>query len=408
MSTLTQMQVNLIRGDLRREGIEMTDLEDDLLDHICCALEEEMGNFSSFEQAYDQIKQEFCPNGYREIQTETTHLLTIKFNKMKKILNAIGIAGAAMVVFGTAFKFAHWPTATELLVLGTTTLALAYLPLMMILSLKTTDRPIGKVRNAIGYLAGSGAMIGFLFKVMHWPGANVVAMGSIVAFCVLFLPLFVATSGKEAILKVSPVASSILVLVSACGLFFMLAPKASARYTQSMGNLTDSVEETFEVNHDRLIAHRTIFQTLDTTQSGSSQALSGQAEELISYIEDLKTDILRQLDLDPRATGNRLPSDQALQFATSVTNPIFSEGSASWPHNGQDLKTKLAAFQSQLGSDAGSRRPTILDTSAQTAAEGAWLDRYFIDQPLFVIFNNLTLIQLEITNLEWERMVVRS
>lgn len=42
MRSLTDLQVELIRGDIRQNGIEMTDLEDDLLDHICFALEEEL------------------------------------------------------------------------------------------------------------------------------------------------------------------------------------------------------------------------------------------------------------------------------------------------------------------------------------------------------------------------------
>ena len=130
MSSLTDLQVELIRGNIRQNGIEMTDLEDDLLDHICCALEEELNVNSSFESAYSKIKSLVCPNGYREIQEETTQLLTLKFNKMRKTMNILGIIGSALLLVGSIFKLQHWPGAGVSLVLGGAILVLGYLPFM--------------------------------------------------------------------------------------------------------------------------------------------------------------------------------------------------------------------------------------------------------------------------------------
>ena len=62
MYCISEQQLDFIRNDIRLRGIEMVSLQQDLLDHVCCIIEqnlEEDGNFESFyltciEQFYSQ------------------------------------------------------------------------------------------------------------------------------------------------------------------------------------------------------------------------------------------------------------------------------------------------------------------------------------------------------------------
>ena len=66
--TLSPLQVNLIKGDLRQNGVELAELHDDLLDHICCLLEQANDKNRSFEEVYEETRNSFFPDGFKSIQ----------------------------------------------------------------------------------------------------------------------------------------------------------------------------------------------------------------------------------------------------------------------------------------------------------------------------------------------------
>jgi hypothetical protein len=49
---ITNKQIERIRGDIAQKGINMPGLEDDILDHLLCSIEEQMVKGHSFEEAY--------------------------------------------------------------------------------------------------------------------------------------------------------------------------------------------------------------------------------------------------------------------------------------------------------------------------------------------------------------------
>ena len=55
MIQLSEQQVEFILNDIRRNGIEMEELQQNLLDHICCVIENEMPYNSNFEEFYRNI-----------------------------------------------------------------------------------------------------------------------------------------------------------------------------------------------------------------------------------------------------------------------------------------------------------------------------------------------------------------
>lgn len=117
MYVLNDEQVTYILKDIRRNGIESEELQLDLLDHICCVIETEMLPDNNFEEFYRSVLPRFFKRELRELQEETILLLTFKnYYAMKKVMISSGAFSAFTFLIGALFKVMHWPGAGIILV----------------------------------------------------------------------------------------------------------------------------------------------------------------------------------------------------------------------------------------------------------------------------------------------------
>ena len=239
MIALNDNQVEMIRQNLRNGGIELINLEEDLLDHLCCSIEISMETGISFEQAYTKAFLDLSPNGFKEIQEETTQLLTLKFETMKKSINVLGTIGSSLLFIGAMFRFQHWIGANVILVLGGVLLAFVFMPFMLAYWLKQTDKLLSKLKHISAFTVGILLISGVIFKLMRYPSADIMLFLSMGVFLIIFLPLLLKTSEKEDI-KIQPISVAVLLLVGA-SLFFAFN---SQRKTDNCA--TKSVEYTDE------------------------------------------------------------------------------------------------------------------------------------------------------------------
>jgi hypothetical protein len=96
-----------------------------------------------------------------------------------------------------------------------------------------------------------GAAIGTIFKIMHWPYANVLMLGSVTLFAFAYVPLYYITQIRQAESKFNTTINAVLMM--ACGgmLFAMfnlrpssaLQESVSASYTFMNNNATELVNE---------------------------------------------------------------------------------------------------------------------------------------------------------------------
>src|SRR3954470_12284725 len=109
MYCITDQQVEYILNDIRRNGVEMEDLQLNLLDHVCCIIEQNLEKDGDFEGFYHKAIQQFYKRDLREIEEETINLLTFKnFYKMKKIMIVSGVFSVGAFVIGSVFKMMFW------------------------------------------------------------------------------------------------------------------------------------------------------------------------------------------------------------------------------------------------------------------------------------------------------------
>jgi hypothetical protein len=146
MYNLSDEQVDYILLDISAKGVKMPGLQQSLLDHICCLVEENLEADGDFEQFYSNAICKFYTSELREIEIETKFLLTFKYYfKMKKAMIIFGCLSAATFIMGSLFKIMHWPGAAVLLVLATFGLCFVFLPLFCALKLKEVNAGRDKI-----------------------------------------------------------------------------------------------------------------------------------------------------------------------------------------------------------------------------------------------------------------------
>ena len=130
MYHISDQQIDYILNDISARGVEMESLQQNLLDHICCIIENNLEENGDFESFYQKTIETFYKDQLWEIEEETLQLLTFKnYYTMKKVMIVSGTFSAAAMILGILFKFLHWPGAAALIILGIGASSLIFLPL---------------------------------------------------------------------------------------------------------------------------------------------------------------------------------------------------------------------------------------------------------------------------------------
>lgn len=198
MYSINDEQIDFILNDIRRRGVEMEDLQYNLLDHICCIVEQNLESGGNFEDFYNKTIPKFFKHELWEIEEETILLLTYKnYYTMKKAMIYGGVISLSLIALGTVFKIFHWPGSAISLLLGFFILCFVFLPSALYLNYSSSRKGVGI--NLAAFTGGTIFIIGVLFKVMHWPGSALLLIwGSVILLGVL-IPLLLISKLREGV-----------------------------------------------------------------------------------------------------------------------------------------------------------------------------------------------------------------
>ncbi|MEY4876552.1 MAG: hypothetical protein RL708_1701 [Bacteroidota bacterium] len=216
MYQLTDKQIDFILDDIKKRGIRIESLQQNLLDHICCTIENEMNEGDDFEFFYSATIQKFYTNELFEIEQETNYLLTFKnFYFMKKVLILSGIATASSFVLGSVFKIMQWPGASFFFVIAIGLTSLLFLPLLFILKNKELKNVQEKLVLASAIVVGILYSIAILGSVMHWqiakPGTFWLLTIGFSFF--VFIPLYFFNGIKKTEAKLNTIITTCLFVI---------------------------------------------------------------------------------------------------------------------------------------------------------------------------------------------------
>ena len=225
MPELSIQNIDRISRDISREEITFSHLLDELIDLVCCDVENELQNGIAFEEAYKRVKKQIGARRIKEIQEETLFAVDTKYRKMKNLMKISGVAGTVMFGFAALFKIQHFPGAGILMTLGAFSLAFLFLPSALAVLWKESHSNKRLFLFISGFLAGILFILGTLFKIQHWPGAGTILAFAALSGLVFFVPaLFAGRMSEQPDKAKKPVyfLGAVGTICFAAGMFFKM------------------------------------------------------------------------------------------------------------------------------------------------------------------------------------------
>jgi hypothetical protein len=199
---LSADQVKQIRIHVNQH-ITMATLCDDVVDHICCAVELYMAEGKAFEESVTEALIDVAPDGLNEIQRDANYLLNIKDKiPMKKLTYLIGLLSVMAISFGWLLKIMRMSEiGNGVFAFGALGFVALFLPLLGINYFRdnASKSLTEKLRFVFGVLSVIFIGMAFLAKIMHMPGADEVMWAGGILFTFGFLPFLFLNLYKKSI-----------------------------------------------------------------------------------------------------------------------------------------------------------------------------------------------------------------
>ena len=180
MQLLEIDQIKQIENRISEASLKNTSLTIDILDHICCMIEDRL------ELGWDYIKAEkdvFRQMGVLQIQAieQETENLTQNNITMKKRTKIIGLVSLILLVGGFIMKMLHLQGAAVTWGIGVLTAVFGFALFLTVDRFTYEQSSRGKILSIIGYLGSASFILGSGFKLLHMPGAYyLTAIGGVV------------------------------------------------------------------------------------------------------------------------------------------------------------------------------------------------------------------------------------
>ena len=180
MPVLADDQIKHIEERIAFASIKNKSLTIDLLDHICCMIEERLDLGWEYTKAEKEV---FSQMGVLQIQAieQETNILTQNKIIMKKRTKIIGVVAIVLMVAGFTMKQLHLMGAGITWGVGVLTAVFGFALFLTIDRFSYEKSAQGKIINIIGYLGASSFIAGLGLKLLNWPIAtNAMIIGGLV------------------------------------------------------------------------------------------------------------------------------------------------------------------------------------------------------------------------------------
>jgi len=338
MYCLSDQQIDYILDDISARGVKMESLQQNLLDHVCCIIEQNLEADGDFELFYQTTIQTFYKTQLSEIEEETILLLTFKnYYTMRKTMFITGAISTVAFIIGSFLKIMHQPGANVLLFLGFISISLLFLPLLFILKSREAAHVRDKLIMATGTAVAILYCLSMLFLLFHWPGARIIWLSTLIITSFVFLPAYFFTGIRKEETKINTIISSVLIMAVIGIQFALTAVRKPSNekldaYIQSelllqkmQWSIKNPVKETAENNRLALQIQHTCQEIKD---------LIIQSETGQTYIFDVADD-KQKSRLDDNLSDSFYRNDgKGFQLLTTLKNEIATYNNAvSNPQN---------------------------------------------------------------------------
>lgn len=293
MFILDDAHIDYIRSDIQSRGVTTDALIDDIVDHVCCLLEEHVTESSDFKMVYTNIIQKFYGSSLSDIEEETQLLKQFKnYYAMKKTMLYSGLFATISLVVGLALKFTHSAGAAVLILSGIVVFSFLFLPLVVILKTRDQGSKRDLLLTIVGAVCGMLFAIGTLFKIMYWPYANMLGTVAFFMLALVYIPIMFFTGIRNPETKTNSILTT-FVLITGLGLVLTLmrSPYATLNY---------QLQRTAEYLEDERMLEA---QQRTCTAIGMQQPKNNQEIKVDSLCVEMKKMVL-QMDINQDVLPN--------------------------------------------------------------------------------------------------------
>lgn len=410
MLSLTVEQIAFIENDIRVRGITSPDLSIDLLDHICCLIENELDEYRNFETVYHKTLLLFGEKGLKEIQDETNRLLTFKhYYFMNSTMKISGYVSSMMILIGSIFKIQHWPGANVLILVGVFFLTVVFLPLLFILKFKSTEENNRSVvLSIIGFVSAILICVGILFRILHWPGARMMTIIGCSLLLLGYLPIYILSIYKNTTNKINATATIILI-IAGVGLFITESGTGLSRTTSD--SFWRGVTESNDLLKFNINESKTNYQIILTKQNTDSikvmqlKELQIATDTIIEYTTKMKAYLISKTEegiTEAQAEKINLDALRSSGFGDVLTEMLLSEQHESSLYTAKKLKAKIENYKQTILRLYPNVDLKNLNTNKITVfgEDIDWAKSNFEKLPLPLVIYNLIRIELAIKAVE--------
>jgi len=193
-NVLNESQIERITGAVNGSSITSAELKEDLIDHLCCIVEDEMSKGKDFETACRTALQRVSPNGLNEIQKETVFLFTSKSRKrLDQIMYVSGFAALTGITLTVAMKMLDVPYSQLALLTTACVVIFGFFPAIFVHLLKQTSgkKNVSYIFGIVGIIGAWLLVLSVVFYIFHWPFPLLaVVCGYIAVFPLFFFKIF--------------------------------------------------------------------------------------------------------------------------------------------------------------------------------------------------------------------------
>ncbi|MEA3461144.1 MAG: hypothetical protein U9R49_04630 [Bacteroidota bacterium] len=417
MADLSDKEIEILNREIEKQGLTYTQLQKELLDHLCCDIEAKMDEGLEFLKAFEEVRSRLENNRIQEIQEETLLLINQKYRMMKKFMYILGTIAPSLLIIGAFFKLQHWPGASVLIVLGSFLLGAVYLPVFSMVSIRDTrnkEKQVNKTLYVAGTITGFIFITGVLFKIMHWPGANVALTASVILVVAVFIPVLVSHAIKDKENQMQNFSILIFVLSFMAVNIMVFALKVSKNVLTSMvvtaqANLISS--QTMESRTAIFMEHALLSDQTESVQLEKAEFIHAESDALDNYIQDIMAEIVL-LTHERNRAAVRMDKSINLKEASyfdnhnSVNLVIFGDEKSAG--KGEELQALIESYREFLQTMAEPALYEAIDLLLYTGPLGlgeyqtTWLDFNFNHAPMISALNLLSNLQMNIRFLEGE------
>lgn len=301
------------------------------------------------------------------------------------------------------FKIQHWPGANVLLIASVLTFCFFFLPIALIDSYQRMNKY--KALHIITFVVFCICMMGVLFKVMHWPGAGIFLLIGLPLPFVAFLPAYLYYT-KDERKEGNPNFLAMMFGMTFLAVFSVLLALSISK--QVLGSAVTKVS----LNERSASFGRSLISSYKVNDE-----VTKASDELCDQIDALKCELLTEAE-EGLCDGNKLKSDYDPSLINNLDNKnipnyvIYGDGTRN---KLEDLRLKLDAYRNTLlnaGKLSGELTDLIntlfdVNTSREPEASGEvnernWEQREFNNKQMIFVLDALSQIQSNVRLVELE------